>query len=171
MKNSTNSLLLKRGNILVFVILVLLQIACSKEEEGIPHRDISGTYKLESAYISFFRVFPDGGGESTGETLTNDCILKTTLELKSNGEVRQILYSEENCEKPIIRVGSWKVTSTFFSNFIGEIVFEDSQLVYEVFESMNRDEVVIQFNIEYEDENPPENIRNYRYHYTYKRVE
>lgn len=157
-------------NTVILLLAAALLWACGNDNEGLQHRDITGKFQLVAATTSYYEV-TEHGGESKGDDILKDCDLQTTVEFEPNGGVRQILYSGENCNNKRIRLGNWKVTSTFFGSFHGEINFQDSDIVCEVFESDASGETITQFRIEYEDENMPENIRNYRYHYTYKRVE
>ncbi len=146
-----------------------LCFSCSEKEDRLPHRNIVGTFKLET-FTSSFRLTDEHGVRDTGEDLMTACDLETRIELKSDGELILRTYSGEDCEVLKTRMGNWKVTQIFFGSFIGEIIFEDSPVQYDIFESEENNEQIIEFRIEYEDENPPENIKNLRYHYTYRRV-
>ncbi|MBN2615972.1 MAG: hypothetical protein JXR71_09795 [Bacteroidales bacterium] len=154
---------------LILFTLILLGIGCAKDE-GLKHRTLTGIYKLTSAITSYTYTDATGVYSKSDDLITGACDLQTTIEIRSDGTFQQLDYSGNNCTDPAIRKGTWKVTSTFYGSFNGEVRFADASQPYDLFEAKHVDDVITEFRIEYNDPNPPEHVTNLRYHYTYFRI-
>ena len=154
----------------LIISLLIVTFGCSEDENGIVHRKLSGTYDLISVARSGLVTEPNST-YGMYEDITNDCDTYNVIEIKSNGTLELIEFSGDNCTNQTIKNGTWKVTSTFYGTFLGEVKFIDSNIIYDLFESGHNGDEITNFRIEYDDENPPENIENLRYHYTYIRAD
>lgn len=154
---------------MIIFSFLFINFGCKKKDFVIKHRTITGTFKLISVEKTGMVQEPNNS-YAMGEYITSKCDLLTTIEIKSNGTFRQIEFKNDNCTNQVSRQGTWKVTSTFYGSFLGDIKFDDTGFPYSLYEGGYVDDIITVIRIEYLDENPPENVKNLRYHYTYTRI-
>ena len=153
----------------VIIGVLIANYGCSKDESGIDHRKLTGIYNLSLVERSGL-VTESNSTYGIYEDITKDCDTHNTIEFKANGTVELIEFSGNNCINQTVKNGTWNVTSTPYGNFVGEVRFNNSKIVYELYETQNINDEIAIIRIEYYDENPPENIELLRYHYTFKRA-
>lgn len=154
---------------MIILSFLFINSGCKKKDFVIKHRTITGTFKLIKVGTSGLVQEPNNS-YAMGEIITSECDLLTTIEIKSDGTFKQIEFKNDNCANQVSRQGTWKVTSTFYGSFHGDIKFDDTGFPYSLYEIECVDDIITVIRIEYLDENPPENMKYLRYHFTYTRI-
>jgi hypothetical protein len=153
---------------LTLIVILFITNSCSKDENGLEHRNIIGNYILISAYKS--GLYTDSQGSyGFSEDIISECGSYNKINFKSNGTLELREFSGNNCETQVIKNGSWQINSTFDGRFIGELNFNGSTLVQDLFEISHNGDNATEISIEYWEENPPANISSLRFYYKYRR--
>ena len=154
---------------LILIVILFIFNSCSKDENGLEYRNITGNYILISAYKSGLYI-DSQVSYGFSEDIISECDSYNTINFKSNGTLELREFSGNNCETQVIKNGSWQINSTFDGRFIGELNFNGSTLVQDLFEISHNGDNATEISIEYWEENPPANISGLGFQYKYRRV-
>ena len=154
---------------LTLIVILFITNSCSKDENGLEYRNITGNYILISAYKSGLYI-DSQVSYGFSEDIISECGSYNKINFKSNGTLELREFSGNNCETQVIKNGSWQINSTFFGSFIGELNLNGSSLVQHLFESDNDGNNITEIVIQYSEENPPANISGLGFQYKYRRV-
>ncbi len=153
---------------ITIIVILFITISCSKDENGLKHRKITGNYRLISAYKG--GLYTDSQSSyGFSEDIFSECDTYNTINFKSNGTLELREFSGNNCATQVIKNGSWRINSTSYGSSRGEINLNGSTLVQDLLEINSVGNNITEISIEYWEENPPANISNLRFYYTYRR--
>ena len=162
-------MLSKLIKIILFASTITLIFGCSKDDEGLKHRALYGTFKLESGNKS---ILHDTGSSIyyTNENLLNDCNNNNSIEFYSSGLIKWNEFFGDNCEFQNTLVGNWKADYTFYGNLVAKAKFNNSNISYTILEGDRNGDDITSITIEYHIDNPEPNIRTEYYSYKFRKL-